>query len=246
MLIEQTLEKMTAMKLSGMAVGLRHQLGSAEHAKLPFDDRLGLLVDAEWIAREQRKLTKRLHAAKLRYAASIEDVDFKHPRGLDRSQVLSLATCGFVQSRHNLVITGPTGVGKSYLACAYVERACRLGYKATYVRLPRLLQQLAIGRGDGSYARVLDRLARMDLLAIDDFLLAPLRDPERRDLVEVIEDRSERVSTLVASQVPTKDWHASIGDPNLADAICDRLLHNAHRIELKGASKRRTKTDPKP
>ena len=244
MLIEQTLEKMNAMKLSGMAEGLRQQLGSAEHVKLPFDDRLGLLVDAEWIAREQRKLGKRLRAAKLRYAASIEDVDFKHPRGLDRQQVLSLATCGFVHSHHNLVITGPTGVGKSYLACAYVERACRLGYKAAYVRLPRLLQQLAIGRGDGSYARVLDRLARMDLLAIDDWLLAPLRDSERRDLVEVIEDRSERASTLIASQVPTKDWHASIGDPNLADAICDRILHNAHRLDLKGPTKRRTKTEP--
>ena len=246
MLIEQTLEKMNVMKLSGMAEGLRQQLGSAEHAKLAFDDRLGLLVDAEWIAREQRKLAKRLRAAKLRYPASIEDVDFKHPRGLDRQQVLSLGNGGFVQSRHNLVITGPTGVGKSYLACAFVERACRLGYKASYLRLPRLLQQLAVGRGDGSYARVLDRLARLDLLAIDDWLLAPLRDTERRDLVEVIEDRSERVSTLIASQLPTKDWHASIGDPNLADAICDRLLHNAHRIELKGASKRRTKADPKP
>jgi DNA replication protein DnaC len=246
MLIEQTLEKMNSMKLSGMAEGLRQQLGSPEHVKLAFDDRLGLLVDAEWIAREQRKLAKRLRAAKLRYPASIEDVDFKHPRGLDRQQVLSLSNGGFVQSRHNLVITGPTGVGKSYLACAFVERACRLGYKASYVRLPRLLQQLAVGRGDGSYVRVLDRLARLDLLAIDDWLLAPLRDTERRDLVEVIEDRSERVSTLIASQLPTKDWHASIGDPNLADAICDRLLHNAHRIELKGASKRRTKTDPKP
>jgi DNA replication protein DnaC len=246
MLIEQTLEKMNVMKLSGMAEGLRQQLGSAEHVRLAFDDRLGLLVDAEWIAREQRKLVKRLRAAKLRYPASIEDVDFKHPRGLDRQQVLSLGNGGFVHSRHNLVITGPTGVGKSYLACAFVERACRLGYKASYVRLPRLLQQLAVGRGDGSYARVLDRLARLDLLAIDDWLLAPLRDTERRDLVEVIEDRSERVSTLIASQLPTKDWHASIGDPNLADAICDRLLHNAHRIELKGASKRRTKADPTP
>lgn len=246
MLIEQTLEKMNSMKLSGMAEGLRQQLGSPEHVRLAFDDRLGLLVDAEWIAREQRKLAKRLRAAKLRYPASIEDVDFKHPRGLDRQQVLSLSNGGFVQSRHNLVITGPTGVGKSYLACAFVERACRLGYKASYLRLPRLLQQLAVGRGDGSYVRVLDRLARLDLLAIDDWLLAPLRDTERRDLVEVIEDRSERVSTLIASQLPTKDWHASIGDPNLADAICDRLLHNAHRIELKGASKRRTKTDPKP
>ena len=246
MLIEQTLDKMHLMKLSGMADAVKQQRGSAEHAKLAFDERLGLLIDAEWIVREQRKLTKRLCAAKLRYPASIEDVDFKHPRGLDRQQVLSLGNCGFVHSRHNLVITGPTGIGKSYLACAFVERACRLGYKAAYVRLPRLLQQLAVGRGDGSYARVLDRLARLDLLAIDDWLLAPLRDTERRDLVEVIEDRSERASTLIASQLPPKDWHASIGDPNLADAICDRLLHNAHRLDLKGASKRRTKADPKP
>jgi len=246
MLIEQTLEKMNAMKLSGMADTLRQQRGSPEHTKLSFDERLGLLVDAEWTQREQRKLSKRLRAAKLRYQASVENIDFKHPRGLDRQQVLSLANGGFVQNRHNLVITGPTGVGKSYLACAFVERACRLGYKATYVRLPRLLQQLAVGRGDGSYTRVLDRLARLDLLAIDDWLLAPLRDTERRDLVEVVEDRSERVSTLIASQLKTKDWHASIGDPNLADAICDRLLHNAHRLELKGPSKRRTQADPKP
>jgi len=142
-------------------------------------------------------------------------------------------------------VAGPTGIGKSYLVCAFVERACRRGFKAAYVRLPRLLQQLAVARGDGSYARILDRLARLDLLAIDDWLLAPLRDAERRDLVEVVEDRSERASTLIASQLPAKDWHASIGDPNLADAICDRLLHNAHRIELKGPSKRDTKGNPK-
>lgn len=245
MLMEQTLDKMNTMKLSGMTAALREQLGSAPHARLAFDERLGLLVDAEWSAREQRKLKTRLHAAKLRYAATLEDVDFKHPRGLDRQVVLSLGSCGFVQSRHNVVIVGPTGIGKSYLACALVERACRRGHKAAYVRLPRLLQQLAIARGDGSYARILDRMARLDLLAIDDWLLAPLRDAERRDLVEVVEDRSERASTLIASQLPAKDWHASIGDPNLADAICDRLLHNAHRIEMKGPSMRRTKGEPK-
>jgi DNA replication protein DnaC len=245
MLIEQTLEKMNAMKLVGMTEALRQQLGSAQHGKLSFDDRLGLLVEAEWLAREQKRLKTRLHAAKLRYAASLEDVDFKHPRKLDRQVVLSLGNCGFVQNRHNLVITGPTGIGKSYLACAFVERACRRGHKAGYVRLPRLLQQLAVGRGDGSYARILDRLQRFELLAIDDWLLAPLRDSERRDLVEVIEDRSERASTLVASQLETEDWHASIGDPNLADAICDRVLNNAHRIELKGPTMRHTKGEPK-
>jgi DNA replication protein DnaC len=245
MLIEQTLDKMNAMKLSGMVHAFEQQRGSAQHLALSFDERLSLLVDAEWSAREQRKLKTRLTAAKLRYPASIENLDFKHPRHLDRQLVLSLANCTYIQSRHNLVITGPTGIGKSYLACAFVERACRSGFKAAYVRMPRLLEQLAVARGDGSYARILDRLARLDLLAIDDWLLAPLRDAERRDLVEVVEDRVEAVSTLIASQLPSEDWHASVGDPNLADNLCDRLLHNAHRIELKGPSMRSTKTAPK-
>jgi len=245
MLTQQTLEKMNALKLSGMAEAFQQQIGSAECARLSFDERLGLLVDSEWTAREQRKLKRRLRSAKMRYAASIEDVDFKHPRGLDRQQVLSLGNCGWIHSQHNLLITGPTGIGKSYLACAFVERACRRGYSAAYVRLPRLLQQLAVARGDGSYDRLLGRLARLELLAIDDWLLAPLRDAERRDIIEVIEDRSERASTLVTSQLPAKEWHAVIGDPNLADSICDRLLHNAHRLELKGPSIRRTKAAPK-
>jgi DNA replication protein DnaC len=246
MLTQQTLDKMNAMKLAGMADAFQQQLRSGEHARLSFEERLGLLIDSEWSVREQRKLTRRLRFAKLRYQASLEDVNFKHPRSLDRQQVLSLGNCGWVQSRHNLVITGPTGIGKSYLACAFVERACRRGFAAGYVRLPRLLQQLAVARGDGSYERTLARLARLDLLAIDDWLLAPLRDNERRDLIEVIEDRSERASTLIASQLRAKDWLAVIGDPNLADSICDRLLHNAHRIDLKGPSIRNTRTDGKP
>lgn len=245
MLTQQTLDKLNAMKLSGMAETFGQQLGSAEHARLSFEDRFGLLVDSEWTAREQRKLTRRLRSAKLRHAASLEDVDFKHPRQLDRQQVLGLGSCSWIQSRHNLVIIGPTGIGKSYLSCAFVERACRRGFTASYVRLPRLLHEVAVARGDGSYARLLSRLARLDLLAIDDWLLAPLRDAERRDLIEVVEDRSERASTLIASQVPIKGWHAGIGDPNQADAICDRLLHNAHRIELKGPTIRRTKAAPK-
>jgi DNA replication protein DnaC len=245
MLTQQTLEKMNAMKLSGMSEAFQQQLASTECARLSFDERLGLLVDSEWTAREQRKVKRRLRSARMRYAASVEDIDFKHPRGLDRQQVLSLGNCGWIQSRHNLLITGPTGIGKSYLSCAFVERACRRGYSAAYLRLPRLLQQLAVARGDGSYDRLLGRLARLDLLAIDDWLLAPLRDGERRDIIEVIEDRSEQASTLVASQLPSKEWHAVIGDPNLADSICDRLLHNAHRLDLKGPSIRRTKAAPK-
>ena len=234
------------MKLSAMAEAFEQQLGSGEHAKLSFEERIGLMIDCEWTAREQRKLIRRLRSAKPRYkSASLENVDFKHPRGLIRQQVLSLGSCSWIQDRHNLLITGPTGIGKSFLACAFVERACRRGFTARYVRMPRLLHEVAVGRGDGSYTRLLARLAKLDLLAIDDWLLAPLRDAERRDLIEVVEDRAEGASTLIASQLPVKDWHGVIGDPNQADAICDRLLHNAHRIELKGPTMRSTKTPPK-
>jgi len=245
MLTEQTMEKMNGMKLSAMAEAFEQQLGSGEHAKLSFEERIGLMIDCEWTAREQRKLARRLRTAKPRYkSAALENVDFKHPRGLNRQQVLSLGSCNWVQDQHNLLITGPTGIGKSFLACAFVERACRRGYTARYVRMSRLLHEIAVGRGDGSYTRLLTRLAKLDLLAIDDWLLAPLRDTERRDLIEVIEDRAEHASTLIAGQLPVNDWHGAIGDPNQADAICDRLLHNAHRIDLKGASKRRTKAKP--
>ena len=245
MLIEQTLEKLNAMKLSALAEAVQQQLHSDDAATLSFEERVGFLVDAEWTAREQRKLQRRLRTAKLRYAAALEAVDFTHPRRLNRQQVLTLGSCAWVAERHNLLITGPTGIGKSFLACAFVERACRRGFTARYVRMPRLLHEVAVGRGDGSYTRLLTRLAKLDLLAIDDWLLAPLRDAERRDLTEVIEDRAERASTLIASQLPATDWHAVIGDPNQADAICDRLLHDAHRLELKGPSMRRTKAAPK-
>jgi DNA replication protein DnaC len=246
MLIEQTLDKLNAMKLGALAAAVQQQRRANDAATLSFEERLGLLVDIEWTAREQRKLTRRLQAAKLRYpTAALEAVDFTHARRLNRQQVLSLGSCGWIADHHNLLITGPTGIGKSFLACAFVERACRRGFTARYIRVPRLLHEVAVGRGDGSYARLLTRLARLDLLAIDDWLLAPLRDAERRDLSEVIEDRAERASTLIASQLPVTDWHAVIGDPNQADAICDRLLHDAHRLELTGPSLRRTKAAPK-
>ena len=245
MLIEQTLDKLNAMKLGGMADAFQRQLQTNDAAALSFEKRLGLLVDTEWTTREQRKLERRLHAAKLRYPATLEAVDFTHPRRLNRQQVLTLGTCAWITERHNLIITGACGIGKSFLACAFVERACRRGFTARYVRMPRLLHELAVGRGDGSYARLLTRLTKLDLLAIDDWMLAPLRDAERRDLTEVIEDRAERASTLIASQLPVTDWHAVIGDPDKADAICDRLLHDAHRIELKRRSMRRTHDAPK-
>ncbi len=245
MLRQQTVEKMSAMKLYGLCESFEQQLNSSQYAELDFEERVGLMVDAEFTAREQRKLSRRLRGAKLRYPASLEDVNFRAPRGLNRQQVLSLGQCGWVAQHHNLLITGPTGIGKSFLACAFVERACRSGFAGTYVRAPRLVHDLAVARGDGSYSRLLTKLAKLDLLAIDDWLLHPLKESERRDLMEVIEDRAERGSTLIATQLPVKDWHGLIGDPNQADAICDRLLHRAHRIALKGASLRQTKAAPK-
>ena len=245
MLNQATVDKMQAMKMAAMAEAFGNQTGSSQYAELSFEERVGLLVDAEWTAREQRKLSRRLRAAKLRHAASLENIDYKAPRHLNRQVVLSLGTCAWIGERHNLILTGPTGIGKSFLSCAFVEAACRKGFNATYVRMPRLLHDLSVSRGDGSYSRFLTRLAKLDLLAIDDWLLAPLKDGERRDLLEVIEDRSERASTLIASQLPVKDWHGVIGDPNQADALCDRLMHQAHRIELKGPSLRQTKAAPK-
>ena len=244
MLIEQTLDKLNAMKLGAMADAVQRQLQTDAAAALSFEERFGLLVDVEWTAREQRKLQRRLRTAKLRHPATLEAVDFTHSRRLNRQQVLTLGACAWIAQHHNVILIGPTGIGKSFLSCAFVERACRRGFTARYVRMPRLLHELAVSRGDGSYARLLTRLAKLDLLAIDDWMIAPLRDAERRDLTEVIEDRAERASTLIASQLPVTDWHAVIGDPNQADAICDRLLHDAHRIELKGRSMRRTHDAP--
>ena len=245
MLNQPTLEKLNAMKLFAMAEAFERQLGSPEHAELSFEERVGLLVDLEWTRREERKLTRRLLAARLRYPACLEDVDYQAHRGLDRQVVLALGTGGWIRDHHNLIVTGPTGTGKSFLACAFAERACRSGRTALYLRTPRLLQELAVARGDGSYGRVLARLAKTELLALDDWLLNPLKDPERRDLLEVIEDRYGRASTLIATQLPLKSWHEAIGEPTLADAICDRLVHGAHQIELKGASMRETRSPGK-
>jgi DNA replication protein DnaC len=238
MLTHPTIEKLQALHLHAMANAFDQQRSSSQYAELSFEDRVGLLVETEWTAREQRKLTQRLRNAKLRYPASLEDVDFSTPRGLPRDVILSLGTGAWIRDHQNLLMTGPTGIGKSWLASAFVESACRHGFTATYMRAPRLVHELAVSRGDGSYAQRLAKLAKLDLLAIDDWLLAPLTDAERRDLLEVIEDRTERRSTLIASQLPPTAWHAAIGEPSVADAICDRLIHQAHRLTLKGPTMR--------
>lgn len=239
MLSHPTLDRLHALQLRGMARAFEEQMQMPECAELTFTERLGLLVDREAADRESRRLTRRLQDAKLRQEAAIEDLDFRIPRGLDKRLVLSLAGCGWIDQHLNVLITGPTGIGKSYLACALAHKACRDGYTVLYHRLPRLLGELALARGDGRYPQLLARLDKARLLVLDDWGLEPLTDIHRRDLLEILEDRYDRRSTLVTSQLQVKHWHDALGDPTLADAILDRLVHNAHRIELDGESIRK-------
>jgi DNA replication protein DnaC len=246
-LVNPTITKLEALGLTAMAAGLADQLATpGPWGELCFEDRLGLLVDREADARDSRRLATRLKAAKLRYPAAVEDIDFRAPRGLDRTVVVSLAQAGWVAHHHNLVITGPTGVGKSYVACALANAALRAGHTALYARAPRLLDDLAVGRADGRYARLLGSLARVSLLVLDDFLLTPAPVEACRDLLEVIEDRAGLRSTLVASQLPVDRWHAAMADPTLAEAVLDRVYQAAHRITLKGPSQRKRQPGPLP
>jgi DNA replication protein DnaC len=236
---EQTIEKLYDLKLGAMAEAFRDMLSRPEQGQLTFAERLGLLVDHEWLRREENRLTRRLKAARLKVPGSVEEVDLHSPRGLDRQVFLSLVGGDYLRNHHNLVISGPTGVGKTFLACALADKACRDGFSARYFRLPRLLFELALARADGSYLKLLAQLAKADLLILDDWGIAPLEGQAQHDLLEVIDDRAQSGSTLVASQVPPSEWHQLFTDPTVADAVLDRLLHNAVRIDLKGGSMRK-------
>ncbi len=239
MLIHPTIEKLETMRLTGMAVALKEQMEMDDIKDMSFEERLGLLIDREAVFRETRRLKTRLRKAKLRQNACIEDIDFRYPRGLDKSLVTRLADCQWIKSHDNLIITGPTGAGKSYLACAFAQKACREGHSALYLRIARLFEDLGLAKGDGRYIKLMTSFSKTDLLVLDDFGLARLGAEQRHDLLEILEDRHSLKSTLVTSQLPLKHWHEQIGDPTLADAILDRLIHNAHKIQLKGDSMRK-------
>ena len=242
MLTEPTLEKLKALRLDALAAAWCAQQQDPALGTVPFDERLGLLVEAEWLARENRRLTTALREAKLRLSqACVEDIDYAARRELDKALVRQLATCRWVHDHHNVLISGMTGTGKSYLACALAQQACRKGYRALYRRLPRLLDELTLAHADGTYLRLLGKLARIDVLVLEDWGLGALRDQDRRDLLEILEDRSETRASIITSQLPPDQWHDYLGDPTVADAICDRLLHNAHRLKLKGPSRRKEK-----
>ena len=239
MLKHPTLDKLHALKLTGMAAALADQSATPDITDLSFEERLGLLVDREMTERDNRRMSSRLRRAKLRHAAILEDIDYRNSRGLDKGLVQSLASCQWVKEHLNVLITGPTGVGKTWLACALAHKACREGYTAQYVRLTRLLRELTIAKGDGQYSKLLTSLAKVDVLILDDWGLMKLSAENRRDLLEVLEDRHGRRSTIATSQLPIEEWHGIIGDATLADAILDRLVHNAYKINLRGESMRK-------
>jgi DNA replication protein DnaC len=245
MLTSPTLDKLQALKLSVMATAWTDQQQQAEMTALAFDERFGFLVEAEWSARENKRLARALQEAKLKLPqASIEAIDYPARRELDKAVIRQLATCRWVAEHHNVILVGATGVGKSFIACALAHQACRKGYRAGYRRASRLFHELTLARADGTYMRLLGKLARLDVLVLDDWGLAPVQDQERRDLLEILEDRYGTRSTIITSQLPPAQWHDYLADATLADAICDRFLHNAHRIVLKGPSRRKeTKLD---
>jgi DNA replication protein DnaC len=240
MLNQPTLEKLQTMHLHGMAEAFRNQVQQTDLAELSFEERLAMLVDQEWIWRQNRALARRLTQAKFRYRASVEDIDFRLARGLDRSLVRSLTlNSTWVHQHQQVFLLGPCGVGKTWLACALAEKACRDGFTAFFRQAPKLFRDLALARADGSLSSFLARLAKIDVLVVDDFANSPLAETERHNFLEICEDRYQLRSMILTSQIPVKRWHEQIGDPTLADSILDRLVHNAHQIELQGESIRK-------
>ena len=239
MLIHPIIDQLKSLRLNGMAITLEEQMQMTDIESLSFEERLGLMVDREANYRENRKLKTRLKNAKLKQSACIEDIDFRHPRGLDKSLMSKLFSCEWIKNANNLIITGSTGTGKTYIACALAQKACREGYTAQYIRIPRIFHELHIAKGDGRYGKILKDYAKTRLLIFDDWGLAKMTDESRHDLLE---DRNSLSSTLVTSQFPVDTWHDVIGDPTLADAILDRLVHSAYKIELKGKSMRKNKS----
>ena len=242
MLNEPTLEKLRELRLNALAENWCEQRKDPKMTGLDFDERFGLLVDAEWLDRQNKRLARNLREAKLRLSdACIEGVDYPARRKLDKAVIRGLASCTWIHEHHNVVITGPTGVGKTYIACALAQQACRKGYRALYRRVPRIFDEILLARADGTYPRWLAKVARFDVVVLDDWGLVPLAESERRDLLEIMEDRYGNRSTILTSQMPVAQWHDQVGDPTIADAFCDRLLHNAYRIELHGPSRRQEK-----
>jgi DNA replication protein DnaC len=241
MLIEETIEKLLALRLPTMAEATREILQSAPSEQLSFEDKLGLVVDREWSERDNRRVARRIKEARLGTSASLEQIDCDSARGLDKALVRQLMGCQWAKQKQNIIITGATGTGKSFVASALAEAACRQGMRALFVRVPRVVEELAVARASGAYASTLAKISRIDVVVLDDFLLTPMKDAERRDLLEVLEDRYGRASTIITSQMPTKTWHDALNDPTIADAICDRVLHNAHLVELHGQSMRKKK-----
>lgn len=233
MLINPTLDNLRKLKLNGMVKALENQMEMKDIKDLSFEDRLGLLVEAELLVRDNKQLVSRLKTANLRLSACIEDLDLKAGRGLDKSNIVALSSCDWLRLHRNVLVTGPTGSGKTYTSCALAQKACREGFAVVYERASKLFHDLSLAKATGKYQSLLSGLSKKSLLVIDDFALAPLTDEQRRDLLEIVEDRYNRRSTIVVSQVPHDHWHEIIGDPTIADAILDRLVHNAHKLQLK-------------